>query len=154
MQLPSGVRVRLEFDQARLEREAPAPPDETVSIDSLDEPGTGALRLGGRRYRVSWRTGEGGAGEEGWSAVLARDSLRTPLRLRGWRPGDRMRTAGGSKTLKKLFLEHRVPRSLRRTLPVLVDATGAVLWVAGVPRPPLNRPRPGETPLFLNVVDA
>ncbi len=65
-----------------------------------------------------------------------------------------MRTSGGSKTLKKLFLEHRVPLSLRPKLPVLVDGTGAVLWVAGVPRPPLIRPRPGEEPLFLNVVDA
>jgi tRNA(Ile)-lysidine synthase len=155
MQLPSGVRVRLEFDQARLEREAPTPADETVSIESSDEPGEEPLRLGGRRYRVSWRTGEGETGaEEGWATVLARDSIRMPLLLRAWQPGDRMRTAGGSKTLKKLFLEHRVPLSLRPKLPVLVDGNGAVLWVAGVPRPPLNRPRPGEAPLFLSVVDA
>jgi tRNA(Ile)-lysidine synthase len=155
LQLPSGVRVRLEFDQARLERDGPTPTDETLLIESLDLPGEGPLRLGGRAYRVAWRTGAGGAGAEGgWTVVLARDSIRMPLLLRAWQPGDRMRTSGGSKTLKKLFLEHRVPLSLRPKLPVLVDGSGAVLWVAGVPRPPLIRPRPGEEPLFLNVVDA
>jgi tRNA(Ile)-lysidine synthase len=155
MQLPSGVRVRLEFDQARLEREEPGPAaDEPLSIEALGGPGGGLLRLGGRLYRVSWRTGEGDAAEEGWRAVLARDSARLPLLLRAWRPGDRMRTAGGTKTLKKLFLEHRVPLSMRPKLPVLVDASGAVLWVAGIPRPPLTRPRPGEEPLCLSVVDA
>jgi tRNA(Ile)-lysidine synthase len=155
MQLPSGVRVRLEFDQARVEKEAARPADEPLSIASLGRPGEGSLRLGGRAYRVSWSMSRGQVeAEAGWTAVLARDSIRLPLLMRAWRPGDRMRTAGGSKTLKKLFLEHRVPRSLRPTLPVLVDASGAVLWVAGVPRPPLTRPRPGEEPLILNVVDA
>ena len=53
--------------------------------------------------------------------------------VRAWREGDRMRPAGlgGSKTLQDLFTDRKVPRALRRTLPV-VEANGEVVWVAGV----------------------
>jgi tRNA(Ile)-lysidine synthase len=37
----------------------------------------------------------------------------------------------GTKSLQDLFTDRRVPRSLRRTLPV-VTASGRVAWVAGV----------------------
>jgi tRNA(Ile)-lysidine synthase len=53
--------------------------------------------------------------------------------VRGWREGDRMRPAGlgGTKTLQDLFTDRKVPRALRRTLPV-VEAAGEIVWVAGV----------------------
>jgi tRNA(Ile)-lysidine synthase len=53
--------------------------------------------------------------------------------VRAWREGDRMRPAGlgGTKTLQDLFTDRKVPRALRRTLPV-VEAAGAIVWVAGV----------------------
>jgi tRNA(Ile)-lysidine synthase len=38
---------------------------------------------------------------------------------------------GGSKSLQDLFTDRKVPRALRRTLPV-VEADGAIVWVAGV----------------------
>jgi tRNA(Ile)-lysidine synthase len=53
--------------------------------------------------------------------------------VRGWREGDRMRPVGlgGTKTLQDLFTDRKVPRALRRTLP-LVEAGGQIVWVAGV----------------------
>ena len=38
---------------------------------------------------------------------------------------------GGSKSLQDLFTDRKVPRALRRTLPV-VEAGGEIVWVAGV----------------------
>jgi tRNA(Ile)-lysidine synthase len=38
---------------------------------------------------------------------------------------------GGTKTLQDLFTDRKVPRALRRTLPV-VEAGGEIVWVAGV----------------------
>ena len=38
---------------------------------------------------------------------------------------------GGTKTLQDLFTDRKVPRELRRTLPV-VEAHGEIVWVAGV----------------------
>jgi tRNA(Ile)-lysidine synthase len=53
--------------------------------------------------------------------------------VRAWREGDRMRPAGlgGTKSLQDLFTDRKVPRALRRTLPV-VEANGEIVWVAGV----------------------
>jgi tRNA(Ile)-lysidine synthase len=53
--------------------------------------------------------------------------------VRAWREGDRMRPLGlgGTKSLQDLFTDRKVPRGLRRRLPV-VEAGGAIVWVAGV----------------------
>jgi tRNA(Ile)-lysidine synthase len=53
--------------------------------------------------------------------------------MRAWREGDRMRPLGlgGTKSLQDLFTDRKVPRELRRTLPV-VEAHGEIVWVAGV----------------------
>ena len=55
------------------------------------------------------------------------------LVVRGWRDGDRMRPAGlgGTKTLQDLFTDRKVPRALRRLLPVVVRGE-EIVWVAGV----------------------
>jgi tRNA(Ile)-lysidine synthase len=59
--------------------------------------------------------------------------LGSAVTVRAWRDGDRMRPAGlgGSKSLQDLFTDRKVPRALRRTLPV-VEAGGQIVWVAGV----------------------
>jgi tRNA(Ile)-lysidine synthase len=38
---------------------------------------------------------------------------------------------GGTKTLQDLFTDRKVPRALRRALPV-VESDGEIVWVAGV----------------------
>ena len=67
------------------------------------------------------------------TATLDATRLRAPLTVRAWRDGDRMRPLGmeGTKSLQDLFTDRRVPRSLRRRLPVVV-AGGRIAWVAGV----------------------
>ena len=50
---------------------------------------------------------------------------------------------GGTKTLQDLFTDRKVPRALRRTLPV-VEVRGEVAWVAGVALDERFAARPGE----------
>jgi tRNA(Ile)-lysidine synthase len=66
-------------------------------------------------------------------ATLDCASFEGPLEVRTWREGDRIRPLGmtGSKTLGDLFTDHRIPRSQRSRLPIVV-AGGRVAWVAGV----------------------
>ena len=63
----------------------------------------------------------------------ARSSSGVDLTVRGWRDGDRVRPVGlgGTKTLQDVFTDRKVPRALRRTLPV-VEVGGEIAWVAGV----------------------
>jgi tRNA(Ile)-lysidine synthase len=66
-------------------------------------------------------------------AALDPGRLGGTLRVRSWRDGDRIRPLGlgGSKSLQDLFTDRKVPRSLRRTLPV-VTAGDRIAWIAGV----------------------
>ena len=75
----------------------------------------------------------GEAGGQGEEEIVAGDRLGDEALVRAWRSGDRMRPAGlgGSKSLQDLFVDRKVPRALRRTLPV-VEADGEVVWVAGL----------------------
>jgi tRNA(Ile)-lysidine synthase len=66
-------------------------------------------------------------------AILDPGALRGDVLVRAWREGDRIRPLGmaGTKTLQDLFTDRKIPRSLRRTLPV-VTSHDRVAWVAGV----------------------
>ena len=63
------------------------------------------------------------------------DLARFPLQLRPPIPGDRFKPWGfhGTRKLKKLLIEHKVPLSLRKRLPLLVK-DGEVLWIPGIRR--------------------
>lgn len=73
------------------------------------------------------------AGEGPERATLDAGGIGESVVVRTWSNGDRMRPLGldGTKSLQDVFTDARVPRSLRRTLPV-VEARGRIAWVAGV----------------------
>lgn len=152
MRLPSGVVVAIEFGHARVSRISDPGADEPVEIDAADQGAVRSFRLGGSSYRLV--VGDAAPTRpDGWTVRLDARDTRFPLRIRAWRPGDRVTTTGGTKSLKKLFLEERIPRSRRATLPVLTDATGRVLWVAGIERDLLTVPRGDELAFSLTIVN-
>ena len=65
--------------------------------------------------------------------VLDASRLAPMLTVRSWRDGDRMRPLGlgGSKSLQDVFSDRKVPRGLRRSLPVVLSED-EIAWVAGV----------------------
>ncbi|HEX6070717.1 MAG TPA: tRNA lysidine(34) synthetase TilS [Longimicrobiaceae bacterium] len=150
--LPGGLRVETEFDEARIRIAAVAEEDRTLLIERSEESGEEVVRIGGQGYRVRYGPGTVVGGAGGWSLELARAETAFPLHVRGWRNGDRMRTRRGGRSLKQIFLEHRVPRGRRRRLPVVVDGRGEVLWVAGVLRGQTGAPAEGEESFILTVL--
>lgn len=66
--------------------------------------------------------------------VLDRDRLRSPIVLRNWRPGDRLRPQGhrSAHKLKRLLNEKRVSRWERDGWPVLTSG-GVLVWARGFP---------------------
>ena len=46
--------------------------------------------------------------------------------LRGRESGDTIRLSGGSKSLKKLYIDRKIPAAQRSGLPVIADAEGVL----------------------------
>jgi tRNA(Ile)-lysidine synthase len=60
--------------------------------------------------------------------------LELPLYARSRSEGDRMQPYGlnGTKKVKDMFIDAKIPPSQRDTLPLIVDAKGQVLWIPGL----------------------
>jgi tRNA(Ile)-lysidine synthase len=151
VEIGSGLRLERHFDRILIG--APtrrAGPDRTVSIHS-PEPGGSSATIGGRHVRVAWSDVRG---DSPMAADFDPTALRFPLELRAWRAGDRIRLAGGTRKLKKLFAARRIPRYERGRLPVLAQASdGRVLWVAGVARMAGTEPEAGARVFHIQVSD-
>jgi len=83
--------------------------------------------LGGIELNI--RKGQDGRGQGERSLSFKCDS---PLVMRSRRIGDRISLPGGSKSLKKLYNQWKVPEELRWQLPVFEDSQG-ILGVMGEP---------------------
>ncbi|MDX6617405.1 MAG: tRNA(Ile)-lysidine synthase [Solirubrobacterales bacterium] len=126
VELGGGVEASVEYGHIRFSPGA----EDTLGEVSLAVPGSctvGAWEL--RAELVEGRPPPPGPE----AAALDAAKLGGELSVRGWREGDRMRPLGldGSKSLQDLFSDAKVPRSLRRSLPVVL-AGDRIAWVAGV----------------------
>jgi tRNA(Ile)-lysidine synthase len=83
-----------------------------------------------------------GAAPGGNTACFDVARVAWPLRLRLSRPGDRMAPRGGRGTrkLSDLLIDAKIPRRERLLLPLLCDASGAILFVPGLRPSQLGRP--------------
>ena len=124
-----GLEVSREYGHIFIAPETRVPTAGAIHVRAPS--GEGRLELPGRRVCVRWRSTKEAPGPDGRIAVAV-GSGHYPLTFRGWRPGDRIRLAGGTRKLKKLFADRRVPVSDRNRLPVLADGDGNVLWIDGL----------------------
>jgi len=60
------------------------------------------------------------------------ETLRFPLKMRNFRPGDRFSPLGvrGTQKLKDFFINHKVPKFERSSVPLLISEEG-IAWVVG-----------------------
>jgi tRNA(Ile)-lysidine synthase len=120
LDLGNGLRAIAEYGTLRFHAGPEVAPPEPVTL-----PIPGRVRFG--VWEIEARAGGGGEVE------LSAEALGDHVAVRGWRAGDRIRPLGlgGTKTLQDLFTDAKVPRELRRSLPI-VEARGEIAWVAGV----------------------
>jgi tRNA(Ile)-lysidine synthase len=117
--------------------EAPVVPLDPPTF-SYALPVPGAVRIGetGITIEASIMTGarEPAAGTGFDIAMVQGGSFAAPLLVRSRRPGDRLHPVGapGTRKLHDLLIDRKVPRQERDRVPVVVDAHGHIVWVAGV----------------------
>jgi tRNA(Ile)-lysidine synthase len=132
--LSGGIRLCREFDRLLIERRGRAPSGRDDGLVLRDcRSGRGDVSIAGVRWRVRWGLGAPAddtvCGEQ--FACFDPTELHFPLAVRPWRPGDRIRLAGGTRKLKKVFVDHEVGRSQRRGYPLVTDQS-RVLWIVGL----------------------
>lgn len=115
---PGGITVTRRYD--RLEVSAPPGPLEPVTLAC---PGTAALP--GLRV-VCEPAKEIRNGPEEFTVAA-----EGPILLRPRRSGDSIRLSGGTRTLKKLFIDRKIPAADRDRVPVVCDGRG-ILGVYGI----------------------
>jgi tRNA(Ile)-lysidine synthase len=126
VELGSGVEARIEHGHIRFARPTAGPPGEA----RLSVPGS--CRFGGWEVRAELRAGPVRPSDPD-EALLDPTALGDALVVRSWRDGDRVRPVGlgGTKSLQDLFTDQKIPRSLRRELPVVTSGE-RIAWIAGV----------------------
>jgi tRNA(Ile)-lysidine synthase len=144
--LPRGVRARRGYGVVELYLEKPCPHtpqvEETVCVPGL----TAVSELGGTLETQLIDIEDVPPDLEATDSNVAffdAKEISPPLLVRGRRDGDRIQPFGlkGTKKLKDLFIELKVPQEMRDRLPVLTDREG-VLWVAGIRRSERAKIRP------------
>ena len=66
------------------------------------------------------------------TAFMDLESLRFPLKMRNFRPGDRFCPLGmkGTRKLKDFFIDHKVPKFERPKIPLLISGE-VIAWIVG-----------------------
>jgi len=72
--------------------------------------------------------------DQGNLAFLDFDKTGSDLRVRFFQAGDRLRPLGmkGSKKLKSLFIDEKVPQEMRSRIPILTTGDNDIIWVYGM----------------------
>lgn len=115
---PGGVTVARQYSRLIAQENETQLPDVVLSC-----PGTVEL--------PGWRIFCEPAKEIRQSADSATVCPAGEIRLRSRQSGDRIRLPGGSKTLKKLFIDRKIPAACRSSIPVAWDEKG-ILAVGSV----------------------
>jgi tRNA(Ile)-lysidine synthase len=128
--LGGGVQAVCEYGIVRFQR----PPEASIA-EAAELRVPGRCRFGEWELRCVVDPLAPAVGELGSvdAPVLDAALLASTLTVRGWSEGDRMTPLGlsGTKSLQDLFVDRKVPRSIRGLLPV-VESAGEIAWVAGV----------------------
>lgn len=93
---------------------------------------TGCCRV--RATEVCWETGDEPS-KGPWVEDFDAAKLSLPLLVRGRQPGDRVRSFGDNRrrSLRRLFIDAKVPRVQRDSIPIICDQD-EILWVPGLRR--------------------
>ena len=111
--LPGGVLLYRQYDRILCGREQEVPREKSLSCPGVTEFGEYSL--------ICTPANEWTNTKDCFTVCVKGD-----LRVRSRQSGDELRLSGGRKSLKKLFIDRKVPADLRPFIPVLTDEKGVV----------------------------
>ncbi|MGF2614100.1 tRNA lysidine(34) synthetase TilS [Rossellomorea aquimaris] len=80
------------------------------------------------------------------SVIFQKGSIAFPLRVRTRKQGDRMKVKGlnGTKKVKDIFINEKIPARLRDKWPIIEDDNGEVLWIPALKKSVYACDEPGN----------
>lgn len=131
--LPGNWRLVREDQQLSWQRQSPPLPPWPEYVLPNQETGTCTIR----DWTFTWSTGPATGAENlvtanPYLALMDRQRLEFPLRLRAVQAGDRFQPLGltGLKKLQDFFVDAKIPRARRAGVPLLLSRD-QIVWVVG-----------------------
>ena len=80
--------------------------------------------------------------------------LKLPLYIRNKEDGDKIEIKGlnGTKKIKDIFIDEKIPAIERRTWPILVDSEGVVLWIPGLRKSKFDKQKDENYDIILEYI--
>jgi tRNA(Ile)-lysidine synthetase-like protein len=72
-----------------------------------------------------------------------------PFLVRPWKHGDEIKLQFGTKKLSRLFIDKKIPKDIRDTIPVITDKDNNVLWVYGLAKSELIKDNGEKEKIYL-----
>ena len=139
--LPNEVKVIKSYDSVSFERETEQ--IDSYKIELLDY----ANLPNGKNIKVI----EESDNNSNFYCRLKKEDLVLPLEVRTRKSGDRMKVKGlnGSKKIKDIFIDAKIPMKQRDLWPVVVDATGKIVWLPGLKKSKFDIPKDKNCDIIL-----
>ena len=138
LNLPNGVLVKKTYETLIFDKNRAKPGDQEIKGFHYVLDGPGVFHLDAIFCTVIIEEVKGKAvpindNASPWVAYLSADSIKYPLIVRSFLPGDRFVPLGmtGHKKLKDFFVDRKVPFDVRRRLPLLCRGDDPI-WVCGL----------------------
>jgi tRNA(Ile)-lysidine synthetase-like protein len=125
-----GVRLRLEGETVLWEADIASSAKKSYLMEA-NGPGSYEIRSAGIVVRIAREGPREAPAAAAADARILEHEVALPLVLRSRRAGDRVRLAHGTKTLKALLAEMKVPSGDRWMVPILADRKGVLAVLGG-----------------------
>ena len=131
--LPNNVKVLKSYDKFGFVRE-------TEQIDSYEIELLDYVNLpNGKNIKVLEEANENNNNY----IRINKDDVKLPLHVRTRKSGDKMKVKGlnGSKKVKDIFIDCKIPINKRDLWPVVVDSTDKIVWLPGLKKSKFDVPK-------------
>ncbi len=151
-----GIRFVGAYGTLTWERRGPGRPPRGAdpALPEILLPGPGAYALGDARTLTVCAAGAGPWPGAGAGQLLDAGQVGFPLRVRGWRRGDRLAVGPAAhRRVSRLFIDRRIPRAQRGQVPLVFSGEELVL-VPGLRSAYGFGPIPGQPTLRVQIQTA
>ena len=134
LDLPFCMKIEREYDTLILSKAKDESALRAASFTyDVKIPGIIDIREADMRIKIDLVDGEDNDFTDDRAIYMDYNAIALPLEIRNVKEGERMQPLGmeGTKKIKEIFIDEKIPKKRRSRIPLLVDRK-SVLWIMGV----------------------